>query len=221
MPDNHTTALVKASQSPALSRVSNQLTLTNKLLAKPNEPLLIPYRKKSGYAADSGGWGFDNYWAFCNEDGQIIFEKFCGVNPFIEGLAIVSDFGRAPKELYDPDATYFHYGFLDETGKLAIPYKFYSSVSPFAEGLSMVTDYDYNGNSGMFGFIDRNGQEVVPCVYYAAFDFSGGFSAVGMDKYFDDGSECGRISRTWGFIDILGNIIVDTELGLTRRAKLL
>ncbi len=42
IPENPSTALVTISQSPALARVSNQLTLTNKLLAKPEEPFLIP-----------------------------------------------------------------------------------------------------------------------------------------------------------------------------------
>lgn len=45
MPNENPTALVKADQSPALARVSNQLALTDKLLTKPEEPFLIPYRK--------------------------------------------------------------------------------------------------------------------------------------------------------------------------------
>lgn len=44
-PENPITALVKTAQSPALARVSSQLALTDKLLAKPEEPFLIPYRK--------------------------------------------------------------------------------------------------------------------------------------------------------------------------------
>ncbi len=43
MPDKPTTALVKTNQSPALARVSSQLVLTDKLLAEPEEPFLIPY----------------------------------------------------------------------------------------------------------------------------------------------------------------------------------
>ena len=61
MPDNHTTALVKAIQSPALARVSNQLTLTDKLLTRTLEPFLIPYRK-------------GDKWGFCDWNKNVIID---------------------------------------------------------------------------------------------------------------------------------------------------
>ncbi len=60
MPDN-LTALVKTAQSPALARVSNQLALTDKLLTKPEESFLIPYRK-------------GNKWVFCDRNDNVVID---------------------------------------------------------------------------------------------------------------------------------------------------
>jgi len=61
MPDNPTTALVKTATFPALARVSSQLALTDKLLAKPEEPFLIPYRK-------------GDKWGFCDRNKNIVID---------------------------------------------------------------------------------------------------------------------------------------------------
>ncbi len=75
MPDTPTTALVKTAQSPALARVSNQLSLTDKLLTKPEEPFLIPYRK-------------GNKWGYCDRDKNIVIDcVYDEVRRFREGLA--------------------------------------------------------------------------------------------------------------------------------------
>lgn len=94
MPDTPTTALVKTATSPALARVSSQLALTNKLLTKPEEPFLIPYRK-------------GNKWGFCDRNKNIVIDCIWDeVRPFEEGLAVVSIKGR--------------YGYIDKKGKTAI-----------------------------------------------------------------------------------------------------
>ncbi|MCY7360324.1 MAG: WG repeat-containing protein, partial [Rudanella sp.] len=59
MTENTSTALIKSQTiSPALARVSGQLAVTERLLEKPVEPILIPYRK-------GGKWGF------CDVKGNI------------------------------------------------------------------------------------------------------------------------------------------------------
>jgi|GEM_PF-4698326 len=60
MPDSPTTFLVKAASAPVLARVSNQLALTEKLLAKSEEPFLIPYRRNN------------NSWFFCDKDQNVM-----------------------------------------------------------------------------------------------------------------------------------------------------
>ncbi len=59
---NPTTALVKTARFPALARVSSQLALTDKLLIKPEEPFLIPYRK-------------GNKWVFYDRNEDILIER--------------------------------------------------------------------------------------------------------------------------------------------------
>ena len=82
MPDNPTTALVKTAQSPALARVSNQLALMDKLLTKPEEPFLIPYRK-------------GKKWGFCDRNKNIVIDcVYDEVQMFSEGLSGVVGFWR-------------------------------------------------------------------------------------------------------------------------------
>jgi len=71
MPDNHTTALVKTATSPALARVSSQLALTDKLLAKPEEPFLIPYRREKS-------------WYFCDKAGNIVIDRVYEYPKFLD-----------------------------------------------------------------------------------------------------------------------------------------
>lgn len=96
MSDNPTTALVKTTPSPALARVSNQLALTDKLLTKPEEPFLIPYRKGTR-------------WGYCNRNKDIVIEcVYDEAWPFQEGLAVVC-LGKTAKTLSDL-TTWCHMG---------------------------------------------------------------------------------------------------------------
>ena len=71
MPNNPTTALVKTATSPALARVSSQLALTDKLLAKPEEPFLIPYRREKS-------------WYFCDKAGNIVIDRVYEYPKFLD-----------------------------------------------------------------------------------------------------------------------------------------
>ncbi|MBC7570618.1 MAG: WG repeat-containing protein [Spirosoma sp.] len=95
MPDNPTTALVKTANSPTLARVSNQLALTEKLLAKSEEPFLIPYRE-------------GDKWGFCDRNKNVVIEcLYESVEPFQNGLAVVWKYGRC--------------GHIDKKGEEIIP----------------------------------------------------------------------------------------------------
>ena len=77
MPEKPITALVKTAQSPALARVSDQLALTDKLLTKPEEPFLIPYRK-------------GHLWGYCDSNGTVIIEcQYLNAELFINAKAKV------------------------------------------------------------------------------------------------------------------------------------
>lgn len=114
MPDNPTTALVKTAQSPALARVSNQLALTDKLLTKPEEPFLIPYRK-------------GDKWGFCDRNKNVVIECFWDkVERFADGMAAIMKHGK--------------WGYINKVGELIVAPK-YASVRSFSEGLAAIS-YD-------------------------------------------------------------------------------
>ena len=61
-----------------------------------------------------------------------------------------------------------------------------------------VTDISLNEEVfGGWGFIDKKGNEVIPCMYDYAFDFSEGYAAVMLGGK-------GSLSGKWGFIDKTG-----------------
>ena len=237
MPNNPTTALVKTVQSPALARVSNQLALTDKLLTKPEEPFLIPYRK-------------GNKWGFCDRNKNIVIDCVYGEVRFpnemyiswhegyfvhnkkgnviwqykhwedeafiTNGLAAVEDWNK--------------WGFIDETGKAVTPIK-YDYVSEFYEGLALVK---FDNKSA---FLNEKGEEILTFTnsqYNDVEPFSNGLSRVGLnEKYgfinknrhevipliydnagccdhvvsFSEGMASVEIDDRWGFINLKGEQI--------------
>ena len=68
--------------------------------------------------------------------------SYAAVYGFQNGLAIVEKHGK--------------YGYIDTTGKLAIPCQ-YDKAWYFHNGMAIIT------KDGKYGFIDTTGKEVVPC----------------------------------------------------------
>lgn len=198
MPENSTTALVKTTQSPALVRVSSQLALTDKLLTKPEEPFLIPYRKKECYGLDEWGFNSANYWAFCDKDKNIVLEKYIGVEPFINGLAKIEAFLYYEYDLKD------HYGFINKYGELVIPPNLYRYVDSFSEGLAKVSRSPFHSDFFKLGFIDKLGNEIIPCTFNDGRSFSEGLAAVAIERCDDRNNRY----EEWGVIDKSGKIII-------------
>lgn len=69
-----------------------------------------------------------------------------------------------------------NWGFIDESGKVHIPFR-YKAAGNFQEGLAMV----YNGDK--WGYIDKAGNEVIPLQYHQAGDFNKGKAPVVLDHY--------------------------------------
>lgn len=100
---------------------------------------------------------------------------------------------------YDDDimrvARYGRYGLIDKTGKKVAPC-IYDWIKSFKEGLAVVAkeDYYWSGNIRVhfgseikkeYGFIDKTGEEVIPCKYEDAKDFHDGIAEVKLDgKHF-------------------------------------
>lgn len=70
------------------------------------------------------------------------------------------------------------YGYIDHSGKLAIPAKF-DYAWPFKEGRAVVYA-DFNG--GRYSFIDKNGKLISPFLYCEVQDFSEGAALVRRDR---------------------------------------
>lgn len=83
------------------------------------------------------------------------------------------------------------YGYLDKTGKIAIPFE-YESAGVFSEGFAAVS------KNGKYGYIDIEGNVRIPFDYTYGEVFSEGFAAV---------SKNGK----YGYIDIDGNVVIPFE----------
>lgn len=137
-------------------------------------PELIPYRK-------------GDKWGFCDRNKNILIDcKYLDVEPFVEHLSRVR---------IEKDGREF-FRFIDKTGNELTNCKQYDGMDNFSEGLAAVNLND------KYGFIDKNGQEIIPCTYENAYylglkslSFSEGMAAV---------SKNGK----WGFINQTGDKVI-------------
>ncbi len=117
-------------------------------------------------------------WDFCTADKKILINCiYDSVNPFYEGLASVK-MGR--------------WGFVNKSGDTIVDFRTYQRVGDFSEGMATVELV-----GGRSGFIDKNGNEVIACIYGHTFPFSEGVAAV-----------IGSPEIKVGFVDKLGNLVI-------------
>ena len=90
------------------------------------------------------------------------------------------------------------------TGKIISQYN-YDQANPFIDGMARV------GRNGFYGYIDLKGEEVVPCKYINARDFSGGLASVSIGIIETNGSFNFPKDEKFGVIDKKGNIIADFQ----------
>lgn len=86
------------------------------------------------------------------------------------------------------------YGLIDARGKVLVApkYELFEGYPPYGEGLARVR---YRGK---WGFIDREGREVVNAQYEDAHDFSEGLAAV-------------RLYDKWGYVDHRGKLCISLQ----------
>ena len=145
MSENLTTPLIKTNQSPALNRVSSQLALIDKLLAKSEEPFLIPYRK-------------GNKWGYCDGNKNIVIDcVYDRTYVFREGLAcvelnqkmgFVNSIGQVVIDIYYDSPHFDAFDTLDEV-VLFECHNHYGYF--FSEGLACVR------MDNKFGFVNIKG----------------------------------------------------------------
>ena len=113
-------------------------------------------------------------WGYMNREGQLVVDYiYDEAADFSEGVAWVAndDFQ----------------GFIDKSGKRVLngANYFVSDAGmlnyTFKDGLACVAKMDEEGNA-KYGYINKQGEEVIPCTYDAAGPFSEGKAAVGVYK---------------------------------------
>lgn len=127
---------------------------------------------------------------FINKSGQFVlkFEENVFAYPFMEGLAAIHD-------------TTAKFGFIDTSGKLAIPYQ-YDEVQYFEDGLCPA---NYNGK---FGYINKSGKfEISP-----KFDFVKAFQG----DFAFAGSADSKYNPVWGIINKNGSFVAQPEYENTK-----
>lgn len=126
-------------------------------------------------------------WGYIDNKGNTIIPfQFDDASYFKNGLAQVRLDDRC--------------GWINKTGEIIIPfaYSYYGSSESFVDNLVCVR----NITTKKYGYIDSNGNVVIPCIYRHAYDFSMGLAAVSIEE---DKEE------KWGYIDNKGNIIIPLE----------
>ncbi len=124
-------------------------------------------------------------WYMIDTTGNRVTEFFKGNGAgdggapyYIDGLAMIeSEAG---------------FGFVDIYGKVVVPPQWGYGNDRFSEGLCVIKDK----NTGKYGFIDRTGGLVIPCIWIDAYNFGEGLAAVMNEKY------------KWGFINKKGEIVI-------------
>ena len=133
------------------------LTSNSELFGQPSRHLYKITRK-------------DKRVGFIDKTGKIVidFDRLPAealVGNFSEGFAAIC-FANKPPSLYS-----FHCGFIDETGRIAIPPRFVLS-SQFSEGLAWVR------TESLVGFIDQSGKVVIELPDSFSIGFREGLAAV-------------------------------------------
>jgi len=124
----------------------------------------------------------DNKWGVVNRFGkQVIPCQYDNIS-FLENTEnkIICLYVQRPK-----------YGLIDTLGQLAVN-AVYDQIGSFRENrLAVMRD-------GLWGFVNNEGLEVIPCRFREVSDFHEGLAAV-------------KLGRFWGFIDKLGHVVIDFQ----------
>ncbi len=136
---------------------------------------LAPVFNQSGYC----GW--------INKSGRKVIPcKFNTGYNFSDGLALIHT------EVY-------HWAFIDTKGRIEFRGGGYHlHVFDFSEGLAQLNKIGWHDKPDNYGYIDKKGIEVIPCIYDSSREFTEGLAAVSFND-------------RWGYINVLGQIVIAIE----------
>ena len=161
--------------------VDNQYGLIDTLGRFVQRPRYIEIQEFNEHGLAVVRYGNNNVrYGLVGRNGELINNlNLREIHPFSEGLAAVK---------YKDG-----YGFIDTTGRLAIP-DVYSRVSSFSEGLAAVQ------KDGACGYINAKGEVVIPLEYSKCLDFNGGKAVVYKGI------------RKAGLVDRSGNLLIEPSV---------
>jgi hypothetical protein len=170
-----------------------------------NDSQIFIYDDESGQGKTNMVYAFNDgigciykygQYGFIDTTGKIIAAPvYDEVKPFVNGFAAVRHG--------------YYWGYIDKTGKEAIPLRYKSAGSFSADGLACVgaapkhtndreqdlaMEYE-NDNSQYFGYIDRKGNWAIKPQFTDARDFSNGLAAVSLNY-----EKSGYIDKTGKFV---------------------
>ncbi|MGA9773604.1 MAG: WG repeat-containing protein [Blastocatellia bacterium] len=153
-------------------------------------------------------------WGYADNKGRLVIPpQFDIALPFIEGLARVAVTDKASSKDKTPG---YRWGYIDTSGHIVVELQ-YSVLRDFSEGLAAaaVPNMDKEENRSYrdslthnlkWGYVDRNGQVVIPIRFLYAGDFSENLAPV--DVGMDSKSMCARPSK-FGYIDKTGAFVIE------------
>lgn len=81
----------------------------------------------------------------------------------------------------------------------------YDKLQEFSEGLALVC------RDGLWGYIDKNGNEIIPCQFEKCTSFCNGMAQVAVNVGLWDNEGVQRTKGSWGLIDKHGDYIIPPE----------
>jgi hypothetical protein len=153
------------------------------------------------HAAPRGGptYIYRNYGVVDSDGNTVVELKYGEILPPTEGRAAFVLDGKI--------------GFFDENWNVCIENKYFSNRYPlnttiyFSEGLAAVGKSDA-ARYIVWGYIDRNGNEITDFIYDSAEPFKDGFARVGIDEHVYSGNK-----TKYGKIDREGNVVEPFKFG--------
>lgn len=159
---------------------------------------------------------FKGKWGFINRQGQFVvkptYPRAFEFHDGLAGVAVLGEEGANRREAIDGAGCKL--AFINRAGKIVIEPKFYIPIrgGRFSEGLAAVvvrseTHSDNDPFEYRYGYINRQGQLVIPARFYKAGDFSEGLAIVavlnpGIERSPELRLYARREGRLWGIRDI-------------------
>lgn len=188
-----------------------------------------PYERIDPFSDGMAVVSVNRKYGFIDSKGRMAIEpRYDTAGCFSEGKALVAVLTGDPNQF--PYGQQYKWGMVDKTGKTLIELV-YERLGDFSQSRAFIVERDRNGDDKI-GFIDPNGQYVIPPIYQEALSFSEGIAAVRRLNYwgyidrsgnritglrykqaepFSDGLAAVQVGEKWGYINRVGETAIEPQ----------